>query len=200
MKRGTDLEAFEVEGGENGTVTINGEIVEFSVNARTDWFFSPASGSRISNVVRFTRRVTEKVFSFAAEVSVDFASPFDGGALFVECSDESWAKIAFELSAERKPTIVSVVTRGTSDDSDGPNYSANSVWIRLYCDGKTAAFHFSEDGKYWRFLRWFTIPGIANRPIKIGLGIQSPTGEGVKVKMRNVQLKFENIEDLRSGE
>ncbi len=94
---------------------------------------------------------------------------------------------------------MSVVTRTTSDDTDGPNYPAGEVWLRAYCDGETMAFHYSEDGQYWRFVRWFAIPGTVKRPIRAGFGVQAPTGAGCSAKFSDITLRYDTIVDLRNG-
>ena len=194
------LETMIVNGSENGGVSLNGDTLELRANGKTDWFSRPDGQGRMSNVTSVSMELDEPVFSLSARVSVDFASPYDAGAIFVRCDDDNWAKVAFEFSAELKPTIVSVVTRGTSDDSDGPNIPGDHTWLRVYCDGSTLAFHFSLDGKYWRFLRWFTIPGLSKRPVEIGLGVQSPIGIGTTAVFEDVRLEFMKIGDIRNGE
>lgn len=194
------LDALHLEGSQHGRAEIGHDTVEFIANGKTDWFFNPTDGSRLSNVIRLTQEVDHEAFSLSARISVDFASPYDAGALFIQCDEENWAKVAFEYSAERKPTIVSVVTRTTSDDADGPSYHGDHVWLRLYCDGKIIAAHFSENGRYWRFLRFFTIPGVGRRPLRIGLGAQSPTGAGTRVRISDLRLTPARIENLRNGE
>ncbi|WP_245487724.1 DUF1349 domain-containing protein [Mesorhizobium sp. M4A.F.Ca.ET.022.05.2.1] len=194
------LDSMRVEGADNGIAAIEEDLVRLRANAHTDWFFAPSGKSRVANVTRVVREIDEQHFALSARVSVEFASPYDAGAIFIECDDNNWAKIAFEFSAARKPTIVSVVTRGTSDDSDGPRHFGEHVWLRAYCDGETIAFHFSEDGKYWNFLRWFTLPGVERRPVRIGLGVQSPTGEGTTAVFSDVQLCVAKISDLRNGQ
>lgn len=188
-----------VEGQSHGSVAVADGTVILRSGERTDWFFEPAGKARSANVPRLVHEVSAPVFSLSARVSVDFASAYDAGAVFIEADDDNWAKIAFEYSAGHKPTIVSVVTRGTSDDSDGPAFEGQHVHLRAYCDGESIALHFSEDGTRWRFLRWFSVPGLARRPIKVGLGAQSPTGKGVRAVFADVRLSFDAIPDLRNG-
>lgn len=194
------LEEMTVQGLAHGRVTMDGDAASIHSLEQTDWFFSPTGKPRSANVPRLVWAVTEPVFSLSAKVSVEFASAYDAGAVFIESDDENWAKIAFEYSADLRPTIVSVVTRTTSDDSDGPNFGGTFVHLRVYCDGASAAFHFSADGKLWKFLRWFEIPGLAKRPLRVGLGAQSPTGKGVTAAFSDVRLNFDVISNLRNGQ
>ncbi|MGB3416222.1 MAG: DUF1349 domain-containing protein [Mesorhizobium sp.] len=193
------LEDMTLQGAEHGSVAVSGDSATFRAGEKTDCFFSLAGTARSAAVPRLAWEVCEPVFSLSARVSVDFTSAYDAGAVFIEADGENWAKIAFEHSAAHKPTIVSVVTRSTSDDSDGPGFAGRSVFLRVYCDGVSVAFHFSEDGKFWNFLRWFTIPHLDRRPLRIGLGARSPTGKGVTATFSDVRLCFDVIPDLRDG-
>jgi len=188
-----------VDAAGNGTAQVEAQVLRLRAAAQTDWFFHPEGILCKADVVRASRMVDEPVFSFSARVTVDFASAFDAGALFVQVDAHTWAKLAFERSGAGLPTAVSVITRGTSDDADGPSIEGNSLWLRVHCTGRALAFHFSSDGWYWQFLRWFTLPGIERRPLRIGFAAQSPTGEGCAVQFSDLQWGLEAIEDLRNG-
>jgi regulation of enolase protein 1 (concanavalin A-like superfamily) len=193
------LNEMKVRGRESGQATIDENSVVLTANGETDWFHHPAGQFRKRDVISVVSDIHEKVFAISARVSVDFNSTYDAGAIFVEVDEDNWAKLAYEYNGEKKPTIVSVVTRTTSDDADGPNHFGGEVWLRLYCDGETIAYHYSDDGKYWRFLRWFAIPGSASRPIKAGFGAQAPTGPGCSARFSDVMVSYDRIADLRDG-
>ena len=194
-----NLHRLQIRGENHGKAVVGDTSLTLTANGSTDWFHHPADSFRRNDVLSVGTKVAEETFAVTARVSVEFSSPYDAGAIFVQTDEDNWAKLAFEYSAARKPTIVSVVTRTTSDDCDGPNFHGEAVWLRVYCDGDTIAFHFSEDGKFWQFLRWFAIPGIRKRPINVGFGVQSPTGEGAKAHFDHIKITFEKIADLRSG-
>jgi len=193
------MKALQIEGAANGSAQWEGEDLNLAAAACTDWFFHPAGEVRRANVIRAGMTVDEEVFTLSARVSVDFCSAFDAGALFVQVDEDNWAKLAFELSGAGEPTVVSVITRGTSDDADGPSLQGDSVWLRVHGNGDTLAFHFSVDGRYWRFLRWFTLPGLARRPLRIGVAVQAPTGEGCSARFSELSLDHRVIADLRNG-
>jgi regulation of enolase protein 1 (concanavalin A-like superfamily) len=194
-----DLNKLEIRGRESGAFTIVDKRLTLSAFEKTDWFHHPTDEFRKNNVLALAMPVREERFTLKARVSVDFKSPYDAGALFIQVDEENWAKLGFEYSGDRKPTVVSVVTRTTSDDCDGPNHFGSDAWLRIYCDKDTVAFHFSEDGKYWRFLRWFAIPGVATRPLTIGFGVQAPTGSACTATFNDIALSYEKISDLRNG-
>lgn len=152
------LQEFIAAENGNGKITISDQEATIATQARTDWFFHPDGSSRQANVPSLVLETTAPEVSLAAKVSVGFAGTYDAGALFVDTGPDHWAKLAFELSPQGFPTIVSVVTKGTSDDCDGPRHPADAVWLRLHVRGGIVAFHFSEDGHFWRFNRTFLLP------------------------------------------
>lgn len=195
------LHGFEAVGvPEHGRIEIKDDAATIHANGQTDWFFRPdGSGRRSSHVPKLIRRGTAPIVSLSARVQVDFASRFDAGALFVAVDEDNWAKIAYEYSAAREPTVVTVVTRSTSDDADGVTRSGEPINLRVYTDGHVIALHCSDDGKRWRFVRLFTLPGVDRRPIVIGFGAQSPTGAGVSATFSGIKVSYDKIDDLRNG-
>jgi regulation of enolase protein 1 (concanavalin A-like superfamily) len=181
-----------------GSVEVTENSVTISAKADTDWFFEPNGKTTRTNVPRLTRTIDAPVFSFRARVQVDFGSTYDGGTLFVKTAGGAWGKIAYEFSPQRLPTIVSVITKDTSDDADGPAHPADSVYLRIYGEGNVFAMHFSKDAKFWQFLRLFALPGQAG-PLTIGLSSQSPTGPGCVARFSEVELSYDRIANLRDG-
>jgi len=104
---------------------------------------------------------------------VGFASTFDAGVLLLYLSERRWAKLCYEFSPQRKPTAVTVVTRGTSDDSNSFETAGGPLWLRITRSGRVWAFHASVDGAYWQLLRYFTLGEASGA--RVGFLAQSPT-------------------------
>lgn len=85
-------------------------------------------------------------------------------------------KAAFEKSDFGTNAVVSVVTHGVSDDANGCNIDADSVWLQVARAGNNFAIHYSLDGEKFDMVRIFHLP--AEQTVKVGLEAQSPTGEG----------------------
>jgi regulation of enolase protein 1 (concanavalin A-like superfamily) len=77
--------------------------------------------------------------------------------LVVYESDDVWAKLCFEYSPQREPMVVSVVTRGVSDDCNSFVVDGSSVWLRIAGVGPAFAFHASTDGSNWSLSRHFAL-------------------------------------------
>jgi regulation of enolase protein 1 (concanavalin A-like superfamily) len=123
---------------------------------------------------------------------------FDAGVLQVRERDDLWAKLCFEYSPQNQPMIVSVVTRGASDDCNSAVIDGDEVYLRIAVNPKTIAFHHSRDGRYWHLVRYFTLGALANP--RVGFSAQSPTGERCTATFAEISYKAGRLGDIRSGE
>jgi regulation of enolase protein 1 (concanavalin A-like superfamily) len=94
--------------------------------------------------------------------------------------------------------IVSVVTRGVSDDANAFVVAGRSVWLRVSRIDQAYAYHASTDGQHWRMIRFFRI-GESAADDKVGFEAQSPTGDGCTVTFDSIQFVPERLADLRDG-
>ena len=53
----------------------------------------------------------------------------------VWADEHHWAKLSFELSPDKQPTMVTVVTRGLSDDCNSISISGNTVYLQIAKSG-----------------------------------------------------------------
>jgi regulation of enolase protein 1 (concanavalin A-like superfamily) len=94
--------------------------------------------------------------------------------------------------------VVSVVTNGVSDDANAFVVSDRSVWLRVSRVDRAYAYHASTDGSRWALVRVFTLgDGLADH--RLGLEVQSPTGDGCRVRFGDVRFVEERLGDLRDG-
>jgi regulation of enolase protein 1 (concanavalin A-like superfamily) len=93
--------------------------------------------------------------------------------------------------------VVSVVTRGGSDDCNSVSVGDRSVHFRLHRQGNTLAFHYSLDGHYWHFVRHFSLGDVEQ--LRVGFSTQSPVGEGCRALFSEIQYSPNGISDLRNG-
>jgi hypothetical protein len=166
--------------------------------AKSDLFIDPAGeeGAR-PDAGRLTGLPGDRDFTLAARVTVGFASVFDAGVLLLYLSERRWAKLCYELSPQRRPTAVTVVTRGTSDDSNSFETAGGPLWLRITRSGRAWAFHASEDGAWWRLLRYFTLGEASGA--RVGFLAQSPTGQGCTAVFDTITYKQAAPTDLRDG-
>lgn len=93
--------------------------------------------------------------------------------------------------------VVSVVTRGTSDDANAWIVEGDTVWMRVTRLGQGFVFHASNDGQRWEFVRSFGF-GV-DGPIKAGFGVQAPEDDGCTVQFNDIEFKQETLRELRDG-
>jgi regulation of enolase protein 1 (concanavalin A-like superfamily) len=163
----------------------------------TDLFVDPQGAPAMINAPRLLGAVSGD-FQFSAQVEVGFSATFDAGVLLVWLDEGEWAKLCFEYSPQHQPMVVSVVTRGKSDDANGFVVATNQIWLRVARIGTAWAFHASGDGQTWDLIRHFPLSG--DKPASIGFLAQSPTGAGCTAKFMNVHFSPQRLADLRNGE
>lgn len=166
---------------------------------RTDLFSDPGGPDRFAAAPALLARL-EGDFTLSAHVSARLTSTYDAGVLLLHRDAGSWAKLCLELSPQGTPTIVSVVTRGTSDDANGFAVEGGEVWLRLARVGGAYAFHASTDGSFWHLVRYFALDADGALGTRAGFLAQSPLGEGTTVHFTRVTYARRTLTDLRGGE
>jgi regulation of enolase protein 1 (concanavalin A-like superfamily) len=137
-------------------------------------------------------------FLLSARVTVGFGATFDAGVLVLHANDHAWAKLCFECSPDGTPMVVSVVTRGVSDDCNSFEVDGDQVWLRVARMGPAFAFHASTDGARWRLIRHFALD--PREGMAAGFLAQSPTGPGCTATFDAIRFRQEQLADIRSGE
>jgi regulation of enolase protein 1 (concanavalin A-like superfamily) len=163
---------------------------------RTDLFRDPQGADPQLGAPRQLVDAPDGDWTLSARVSAQLAATFDAGALLLWVDERTWAKLAFERSPAGEGMVVSVVTRGLSDDCNSVVVDGDAVWLRIARVGEAFAFHASDDGERWDFVRHFALDG---EP-QIGFLAQSPTGDGCSATFDPVRLQAARLRDLRSGE
>lgn len=179
-------------------------VLRMTAAARTDLFVDPAGTvGELPGAGRLVGLPPGGDFSLAARVTVDFGSVYDAGVLVLYASERRWAKLCFEYSPQKLPTAVTVVTRGTSDDSNSFEVEGDSLWLRVTRGGRAWAFHASTDGRWWRLLRYFGLDGpdagAAGEEVLVGFLVQSPTGRSCTAAFEQITFTAAAPADLRDG-
>jgi regulation of enolase protein 1 (concanavalin A-like superfamily) len=171
-------------------------LLTITAPATTDWFIDPGGAVNLSNapVLLFP---TSGPCILRAQVSANHLATFDAGVLFVYESPLAWAKLCLELSPQGHPTIVSVVTKGISDDCNAFPVTG-SMYMRVSKLEKAYAFHVSENGVEWDLIRYFGLEDNTNA--QLGFLAQSPTGNGCTASFAQLHFEERLLADIRSGE
>jgi regulation of enolase protein 1 (concanavalin A-like superfamily) len=183
-----DLEPVAWRGDEDG-LTIE-------AGSQTDLFRDPQGAEPQLGAPRLIGDPPAGDWRLSARVTAHLRSTFDAGALILWAGEREWAKLAFERAPQGPGMVVSVVTRGLSDDCNSTTVEGDHVWLRIARVGAAFAFHASGDGERWEFVRHF---GLGGEPA-VGFLAQSPTGEGCAATFTDIRFGTARLRDLRSGE
>ena len=186
-------------GWKNSPVRSTMEQGRLSIAAgpATDWYISPVDGKASSSAPLLLFDAADD-FVLTAKLSVEFGAQWDAGVLMVYQDDAHWAKLALELSIDGEPTIVTVVTRGVSDDCNSTSPGSGTVWYRIAKAGRATAFYASPDGHSWKMIRAFTLGDSGN--LRAGFGSQSPVGQGASATFSEISYGARRIKDILKGE
>jgi hypothetical protein len=132
---------------------LDDKILTVRIKGGTDFFNNPEDSSITTNAPFLHQ---EYVGDFYARVKVepDFSSLWNAVSLMVYLDSLNWIKFAFENSDATGPGIVSVVTKGTSDDANGVVLTdQKSIWLLIAKKNNNYAMHWSLDGKTFTMAR-----------------------------------------------
>jgi regulation of enolase protein 1 (concanavalin A-like superfamily) len=111
--------------------------------------------------------------------------------------EDNWAKLCLEYSPRGEPMVVSVVTRGLSDDCNSAVVDGSVTWLRMSRIGQAYAFHSSADGQEWHLVRHFALA--SGESPEVGFQAQSPTGDGCTARFDQIRFEARTLADIRSG-
>jgi regulation of enolase protein 1 (concanavalin A-like superfamily) len=170
--------------------------IAFPAGPRTDLFTDPAGSEPKADAPLLLGRPSGD-FQLQARVSAPLAATFDAAALVLWATPSAWGKLALERSPQGDATIVSVVTRGVSDDANSFTVPEAEAWLRISRSRETIAFHASVDGRWWSLVRIFTFRGAGDAAA--GFLVQSPTGEGLRGRFEDIAWQPGPLAELRDG-
>jgi uncharacterized protein len=196
---------FPVVPSEPGNWSVEEHLaaVVAAAPAHTDLYVNPAGASpghaeSTLNAPTLVGTPPTGDFQLSARVTVDFAAQYDAGVLLIWVDERNWAKFCFEFSPAGEPMVVSVVTRGVSDDANAFVVADRTVLMRVSRIDQVYAFHASTDGETWQLVRVFTL-GDRLDGHTIGFEAQSPTGDGCRVTFDQIHFTSARLADLRDG-
>ena len=171
--------------------------IEMIASAKRDFFVDLRTGVEKSDAPFCYE---EAVGDFMARVRIRprFCKTYDAGSLLVFDSARKWIKLAFELTDLGYPSVVSVITDGSSDDANGERMDdVEELWLQVLRSGDHWALHHSLDGRRWKMVRYFRLR--MKRKVKVGLEAQSPLGKGCSVAFGGWKIGPLRVENVRKG-
>jgi regulation of enolase protein 1 (concanavalin A-like superfamily) len=172
--------------------------LELSAGPATDLFSDPAGGAPLLSAPALVGEPPEGDFLLSARVRAELVSTFDAGVLVLLRDREHWAKLCLERSPQGEAMVVSVVTRGVSDDCNSFVCASGEVGLRISRLDGCFAFHAASAEDFWRLVRYFTLAGEGG--VEVGFLAQSPTGESCTARFEEIAFERCRLADLRNGE
>lgn len=166
--------------------------------ARTDWFIDPGGEAVTDNAPALVVPAAGD-WMLRAYASATHEATFDAAVLAVRADERTWAKLCLELAPDGRLMVVSVVTRGFSDDCNSVVVEGGAAWLRVSRLGPAFAFHWSPDGVEWQMVRYFGLGPDAGSEVMVGFLAQSPTGDGCLATFEHIEYSATRLADVRSG-
>ena len=188
---------------EQSQITIEGDKITIIAPPQSDFFNGATDNNEegflpdaLSNAPFYHTEI-EGDLVMRAKVSHAFTDVYDSASLMVMKDLSCWAKCCYEHTDFDTHAVVSVVTKGDSDDCNGCDLEGNSVWLQVCRVGNDFAFHYSKDGEHFYMMRQFHLP--VGPVIKVGLLAQAPKGNGGERIYEHLTIEKKTVKNIRAG-
>ncbi|MDB5276462.1 MAG: hypothetical protein JWR61_1417 [Ferruginibacter sp.] len=173
----------------------NGVII--TASEKTDMFRDPNVAYNTDNAPKllFT---ADSNFVITASIEHSFSNKWDGGAIVLKQDSLNWVKFCFERDYTGARRVVSVVTKGISDDCNSVEITGNKVFYKVAKAGNVITLYYSISGTKWFLVRHFQFD--TTKPFQVGFLAQSPVGKNCKVKFQNITYTIKKIKDPYLGD
>lgn len=186
---------LRIESGDS----IQDLIVGMFSGKKTDFFIEPGTPPyEFANAPLLLMPVDNtKPFTFSFKTTPVHNVKYDAGMGFIYIDKKNWLKFAFEADERMNKRIVTVKTKDFSDDNNHDVVKSKSVFMKMSSDTKVIGFYYSIDNKEWQLVRVFKNEYPSK--IKVGIGTQSPAGNGNSSVFEHIQFSNESVKDFRMG-
>jgi uncharacterized protein len=163
-----------------------------TAGAQTDMYRAPDNSYNINSAPQLLFNADDN-FVLTASIEHGFNSKWDAGAIVIKSDSLNYVKYCFEKDYTGANRVVSVVTRGVSDDCNSVEVKSNRIFYKAAKSGNLVLLYYSEDGTKWYLVR-ASLMGFKGT-VKAGFLAQSPTGEKNKVTFSNIKYEVKKISD-----
>lgn len=163
-----------------------GESLTIAAGKKTDWFVWPGGGYTADSSPRLMFKAGND-FIFSTNVEVEPHKTYDAGCIALYAGPSHWAKLCLEAQDDGRLDVISVVTRGRSDDATSFAARGRSIYLKVANADGVTFFYASEDGKTWTIVRKFNLE--SNEALQAGFSAQSPDGEGARATFTDFEYR-----------
>ncbi|MCC6724857.1 MAG: DUF1349 domain-containing protein [Saprospiraceae bacterium] len=188
-----------LNGPAGGFATVEGNTITMKAGKQTDFFIEPGTPPyEFANAPLLLKTLDNtKPFTFSCKTTPTHKVKYDAGMAFIFVDEKNWLKFAFEADERLNRRLVTVKTADFSDDNNHDAVKSDFVYLKISSDTKVVGFYYSLDNKEWQLVRVFKneYPPV----IRVGIGTQSPAGEGNSSIFEAIQFSEQSVKDFRMG-
>ncbi|HXB07059.1 MAG TPA: alpha/beta fold hydrolase [Puia sp.] len=174
----------------------NGHLL-IEAGEKTDMFRDPNVTYNTDNAPKLLF-MADSNFVLTVAIHHAFTSKWDGGAIVLKADSLNWIKFCFEKDYTGEKRVVSVVTKGISDDCNSAAATANTIYYKIARAGNVITLYYSMEGRNWFLVRHLVFD--SDTPLKLGFLAQSPTGKSCTVTFSDIHYSPKKISDPYIGE
>ena len=177
--------------------TAKGNTITIVAGKKTDMFRDPNVTYNTDNAPKILFKPADN-FVLTASIEHSFTNKWDGGAIVLKSDSLNWIKFCFEKDYTGARRVVSVVTKGISDDCNSVEINSNKVFYKIAKADNVITLYYSTDGNKWLLIRHLQFD--AKPEFEVGFLAQSPTGTSCTVTFSNILYVERKISDPYTGE
>ena len=177
--------------------TAKGNTITIVAGKKTDMFRDPNVTYNTDNAPKILFKPADN-FVLTASIEHSFTNKWDGGAIVLKSDSLNWIKFCFEKDYTGARRVVSVVTKGISDDCNSVEINSNKVFYKIAKADNVITLYYSTDGNKWFLIRHLQFD--AKPEFEVGFLAQSPTGTSCTVTFSDILYVERKISDPYTGE
>ena len=170
-------------------------IIKITSKEKTNLFNSPGNNFYRQNAPMLLFHPNSN-FVFTAKVRADLREVYDVAALVIYENKDLWAKLCYENSINKEPTVVSVVTRKLSDDCNSVKIEGGFVYLAMVKKGDEFSFHYSVDNRNWELVRHFNLECDSTN-LMIGFAVHCSRGDKFSAEFSDISYSNQLLENMR---
>ncbi len=177
--------------------SVSKDKIVIEAGKKTDMFRDPNVSYNTDNAPKLLFEA-DNDFVLTAAIEHAFANKWDGGAIIIKQDSLNWIKFCFEKDYTGAKRVVSVVTKGISDDCNSIEMNSSKVYYKLAKADNVITLYSSPDGIRWLLIRHLQFD--TSKGFKVGFLAQSPTGDRCEVTFSDIVYTIKKIKDPYLGE
>ncbi len=176
--------------------SVDNGSLSMTAGPKTDLFRDPSVTYNTDNAPKLLFQPDDD-FVISAAIRHDFRNKWDGGALVLKADSLHWVKFCYEKDYTGARRVVSVVTKGISDDCNAVSFKNKRIYFKMAKASPVLTLYISKNQRRWLLVRHLHFP--ATSGLRVGFLAQSPTGSENTVVFSDIRYEKKRISDPYTG-